>query len=184
MDLDTNSAGLGIELELTSPSDVELDSAQNRLLVLNAGCYAPAEGGSQHLRHGVEIVALATGTKSQPYQASNQDFLGRLVLLAGDQALIQRFDVNFGTHWNNWTIGSSTLGTELSGVPSAAELRWRRQPDRHLDHDERCGRQQRGRSLRAQRWDHDHDRKLALEHELRGQRRDSARALTHPQVGA
>lgn len=122
VDLNGSAAGEGIELSLVNPVDAALDVSEDRLLVLSAGCFAPADGGAVRVSHGVEAVDLGTGTTSTLYAAPNQDFLSRLLLRGSGQALVNTFDPSFGEHWYPWATVQPSFGAELSGVPAAPSL--------------------------------------------------------------
>jgi len=122
VDLNGSAAGEGIELALANPVDLALDAAQDRLLVLSAGCFAPTEGGSTRVGHGVESVALGSFATSTKYAAPNQDFLSRLLLRSSGAALLNSFDPSFAEHWYPWATATTALGSELGGVPAAPSL--------------------------------------------------------------
>jgi len=118
VDLNGASDGEAAELSLVSPSGIHLDSAQNRVVVLSSGCMTPGDGGSTRTRQGVEAVDLATGAVTVLLAPDNQDYLNRLVLVGGGQALLNTFD-DLGTeHWYDWTLGAAALGADLTDVPS------------------------------------------------------------------
>jgi hypothetical protein len=119
VDLNGSAPGVAVQLSLVDPVSVALDAANHRLLVMDAGCFASADGGAQRVKHGIEAVDLSTGATSVPYQPSTADFLTRLILTGAGQALVDRFDASYVEHWNWWQVGASTLGSELSGVPDA-----------------------------------------------------------------
>jgi len=119
VDLNGSAAGQGIDLGLTNPIELALDDAQNRLLVLSAGCFQAGDGGSTRVSHGVETVDLTNLAVGSALAPQNQDFLARLVLLDSSTALVNTFDSTFAEHWYPWKITTTTLGTELSGIPAS-----------------------------------------------------------------
>jgi hypothetical protein len=118
VDLNGASDGEAAELSLVSPSGIHLDMAQNRVIVLSSGCMSPGDGGSTRTRQGVEAVNLATGAVTVLLAPDNQDYLNRLVLVGGGQALLNTFDDVGTEHWYDWTLGAAALGAELNDVPS------------------------------------------------------------------
>ncbi|MCC6900708.1 MAG: hypothetical protein IT377_17135 [Polyangiaceae bacterium] len=120
VDLNGAAAGEGLELGLANPVDAALDG--DRMLILNAGCFAATDGGSARTKHGIEAVALKTGVVTSEYAAKNQDFLSRLVVRSSTAALVNTFDPSFAEHWYAWTIGQGGFGSELVGVPAAPSL--------------------------------------------------------------
>ncbi len=122
VDLNGSAAGEGIELSLANPVDAAIDIAQDRLLVLSAGCHAAADGGAARLKHGVESVDLKSGVATTLYAAPNQDFLSRLLVRSSSAALVNSFDPSYAEHWSTWSLSQNTLGAELSGVPTASSL--------------------------------------------------------------
>lgn len=119
VDLNGSAPGVAAKLSLVDPVSVALDTANHRLLILNAGCFAAADGGAQRVSQGIEAFDLSTDASSVLYQPNTPGFLNRLVLTTTGQALVDRFDANYVEHWNRWQVGASTLGSELSGVPDA-----------------------------------------------------------------
>ena len=115
-DLNGSASGEGIELSLVNPVDMVLDG--DKLLVLSAGCFAAADGGSQRTGFGIEEVTPSTGATAVALSPSDPDFLSRLLHLGGSDALIDRFDATYAEHWSRWSIGSTSLGTDLSDVPN------------------------------------------------------------------
>lgn len=122
VDLNGAAAGEGIELSMANPVDMAFDAGQNRLLVLHAGCFASADGGTSRTKHGVEAVDLTTFVATAAYTPANQDFLARFLLRNSTSAIIDSFDPTFAEHWYPWSVGQPTFGTELSSVPGAPTL--------------------------------------------------------------
>lgn len=119
VDLNGAAAGEAIPLGLHNPIDAALDVAGGRLFVLAAGCFAPGDGGSARTGHGAVAIDLASGQATVALAPSDGSFLSRLVYIGSDAALVNRFDETFAEHWNRWTTSQTSLGAELSGVPSA-----------------------------------------------------------------
>ncbi len=117
-----SDAGKGsgaIALHFVSPSSLALDGG--RLFVLASGCqFKEEDGGEKQVRHGIEVVTLATGTTTPVYTPTTQNFLTGVSLI-GDGALVSRYSVDFSSIlWNRWDLSSPDLGAALSGVPDAA----------------------------------------------------------------
>ncbi|HEX4478423.1 MAG TPA: hypothetical protein VH142_25245, partial [Polyangiaceae bacterium] len=107
-----------IALHFVSPSSLALDGG--RLFVLSSGCQGEADGNKNRVRHGIEVVTLATGTTAPLYTPATQNFLTGLSLI-GDGAVVSRYSVDFSTIlWNRWDLSSPDLGAALTDVPDAA----------------------------------------------------------------
>jgi hypothetical protein len=119
VDLNGAAAGQGLDLDLSNPIDLALDQTQNRLFVLNAGCFQGSDGGSTRVGHGVQTVDLANLTVGSALSPQNQDFLARLVVLDSSTALVDTFDSTFTEHWYSWQTSTTALGAELSSFPAA-----------------------------------------------------------------
>ncbi|HMR04214.1 MAG TPA: hypothetical protein PKA88_00485 [Polyangiaceae bacterium] len=119
-DLNGAAPGEGIALALSNPVDMSLDTAGKRLLVLHAGCFAGADGSVARQAYGVEAVALPGLVVTALFKPTSGDFLSRLLLLSGADAIINRFDSTFSEYWSSWTTTSTNLGSDLSAVPAAA----------------------------------------------------------------
>ncbi|MEZ4224359.1 MAG: hypothetical protein R3B13_25645 [Polyangiaceae bacterium] len=120
VDLNGSDAGDGVALSLQNPVDMVLDADGGRLVILHAGCFAAADAGKSRVAYGVEAVPLGTLTPASLLSPTSGDFLSRLLLLASDSAVIDRFDTNFSEFWSLWKPSNSSLGSDLSGVPGAA----------------------------------------------------------------
>jgi hypothetical protein len=118
VDVNGSAAGQAAELSLVSPSGLHLDSEQERLLVLQSGCFRTADAGSERVGYGVEAVNLTNGATEVLLAPDTGDFLNRLVPVGGGQALINSFDAVYEEHWHRWTLTSGALGTELTEVPA------------------------------------------------------------------
>ena len=119
VDLNGTAEGHAIELSLVSPTGMHFDEVNNRLLILNSGCFTAGEGGSRRVRHGIEAVDLATGTASVVLEPADESFLNRLIVLGAGEAALNSFDDLGDELWHRWSVGSPALGPELSGVPAA-----------------------------------------------------------------
>jgi len=118
VDLNGAADGKAISLSLVSPTSIALDSTGGKLTVLASGCYTGKTLGHQ----GVEVVDLAAATTSVAYAPTSDDFLDRLIITSGTNALLHTFDTSFGEHWYKLDLSTGTLGSELSGVPSAVSF--------------------------------------------------------------
>ncbi len=61
---------------------------------------------------------LTDGTSTLQYSDETENFLARMILTGGSDALINYFGTD-GPHWQRLDIASGTLQAELEGVPDA-----------------------------------------------------------------
>jgi len=118
VDLNGAADGKAIALSLVAPTSLALDATGAKLTVLASGCYTGETLGHQ----GVEVVDLGAATSSIAYAPTSSDFLDRLVITSGANALLHTFDTSFGAHWYKLDLSTGTLGSELTGVPSAVSF--------------------------------------------------------------
>ncbi len=117
VDLNGDKAGEAAELSLINPGSVSL-AADGSLVVLANGCYDGAV-----LKHrGVEVVG-ANGTSQVVFVPTNDDYMGKLILVGGSNALLGTSDATtFESHWYKLDLAAGTLGPPLVGVPNAASF--------------------------------------------------------------
>jgi hypothetical protein len=113
-DLNGDAEGKAIELKLVNPRSLSVNADGTALYMLADGCY----DGSTKVARGVEVVDLTDGSSTIAYKAEGEDFLSRMILIGGPDALIQSLDATYTSHWNKLEIGGA-LGAELANVPSA-----------------------------------------------------------------
>jgi hypothetical protein len=122
VDLNGDAEGKALELELVNPRSLSVNSDGTALYLLADGCYE----GSKKTHRGVEVVDLTDGTSTVVYEADGSDSLGnnylsKMILTGGADALIESFDDEFTTHWTKLEIGGA-LGAELENVPQAVSF--------------------------------------------------------------
>lgn len=121
VDLNGDAEGKAIELELVNQRSLSINSDGTALYMLADGCFEKDKKTSR----GVEVVDLTDGTTTVAYDASSDyesgDYLARLILTGGSDALLQSFDAEYTTHWTKLEIGGA-LGAELSDVPDAVSF--------------------------------------------------------------
>ena len=115
VDLNGEAPGKGIELKLANPNSLSINKDGDTLYLLGNGCFE----GANKTKHGVEVVHLSDGTTSVAYQATGNDYLGRMIMTVGADALIQSLDEAYATHWHKLDISQGTLGNEIANVPKA-----------------------------------------------------------------
>lgn len=118
VDLNGAADGKTLPLTLVAPTSMKLDAAGAKLTLLASGCYTSGKLGHQ----GVEVIDVTAGTSTVAYAPTTDDFLDRLILTGGTNALLHTFDDSFGAHWYKLDLATGTLGSELSGVPSAVSF--------------------------------------------------------------
>ncbi len=117
VDLNGDAAGKAAELSLVNPGSVSL-AADGSLVVLANGCYE----GATLKQQGIEIVD-ATGTSQVVFAPTNDDYLGKLILVGGSNALLGTSDATtFKSHWYKLDLAAGQLGAELMGVPDAVSF--------------------------------------------------------------
>jgi len=115
VDLNGEAPGKGIQLKLANPNSLSMNKSGDTLYVLGNGCF---EAGNK-TKHGVEVVDLSDGSTTVAYQATGNDYLGRMIMTVGADALIQSLDDSYATHWHKIDIAQGTLGNEIANVPQA-----------------------------------------------------------------
>jgi len=118
VDLNGSATGKAIELKLVNPRSLSINANGTKLTLLADGCYK----GINKLHRGVEVVDLTDHTTAVAYQAVDSNYLARLILTGGGEALLQSFDANFATLWNKLNIDGGTLGAEIHNVPQAVSF--------------------------------------------------------------
>ncbi|HEY3664419.1 MAG TPA: hypothetical protein VGL19_00405 [Polyangiaceae bacterium] len=118
VDLNGPAAGKGIELSLVSQSSIALSADGKSLVVLSAGCYEGATLKNQ----GVEVVDLEAGTTQAVYTPKGDDYLAKLIVTSGTDAVLGTFDSNFAGHWYKLDLSAGTLGDELMDVPGGVSF--------------------------------------------------------------
>jgi hypothetical protein len=116
VDLNGSGAGKAIELTLVSQNSLSVNADGTFLYMAASGCY---EDGT--LKHqGVEVVDLSDGSTTVAYAPEGSDYLAKLILIGGSDALLGTFDSLGATHWNTLDIAKNDLvGAELKDVPQA-----------------------------------------------------------------
>jgi hypothetical protein len=109
-----------VALPHQNPIDAYLDTLQNRIVILSAGCFETTDAGKVRVQAGIASYDLATKTATALYTSTSGDFLSRFIWLSASQVLVNTFDASFGEHWYSWDPAQTSLGAELTGVPSAA----------------------------------------------------------------
>jgi hypothetical protein len=115
VDLNGAADGKAIELSLVSQLSLALSADGKSLIVLSSGCYEGATLKNQ----GVEVVDLAAGTTQAVYAPTGTDFLAKLILVGGSNAVLGSFDDLGAPHWNKLDLTAGKLGDELLHVPDA-----------------------------------------------------------------
>jgi len=116
VDLNGKAAGKAIELQLVNQRSLSINADGTALYMLADGCYE----GDTKARRGVEVVDLLDGSTTVAYRAEGSDYLAKLILTGGEDALLQSLDADYAPHWNKLAIQAGTLGAEISDVPDAA----------------------------------------------------------------
>ena len=106
---DGQPRGHGIRRSVRPPADT-----QCRLF---RGCRR--RDGTSGLRRGRSHAPIPSRFAVCSAQLA-ETFLSRLLLLSSSQAVINRFDATFSEFWTTWSTASSSLGSDLSGVPAGA----------------------------------------------------------------
>ena len=121
VDLNGDSEGKAIELELVNQRSLSISSDGTTLYMLADGCFED----DQKVRSGVEVVDVTDGTTTVGYDATadyaSSDYLARLILIGGPNALLESFDENYATHWTKLELGHA-LGAEIENVPQAVSF--------------------------------------------------------------
>jgi hypothetical protein len=117
VDLNGDTAGEGLELSLTNPRAVSL-AADGSLILVSNGCY----DGATLKNNGVEVADPTTGASQVVFSPSTSDYLNRLILLSGSNALLESFDSSYATHRHKFDLASGALGAELTGVPDSVSF--------------------------------------------------------------
>ena len=117
VDLNGSGAGKAIELKLVNQRSLSVNSDGSALYMLADGCY----DGDSKISRGVEVVDLSDGSTTVAYEAPGNDYLSRMILLGGPDALLESLDDTFATHWNKLEIGGK-LGAEIHDVPQAVSF--------------------------------------------------------------
>jgi hypothetical protein len=117
VDLNGDADGEAAELSLTNPSSISL-AADGSLVVLSAGCYTAGKLKNQ----GIENLDPTTGVSTTVYAPSNDDFLAKLILTGGANALLGTADATFTPHWYKLDLTAGALGDELMNVPDAVSF--------------------------------------------------------------
>lgn len=119
VDLNGAAAGEGLELLGENPSALATDLAAHRLVVMQAGCYEPDDGGADagvlRAMRGIEAVDLATGTSSWLYTTTDVDRLSYLLWIGPTQAYVGK---GYPTAWYAWDPTSASLGAAEPSIPS------------------------------------------------------------------
>ena len=116
VDLNGAAAGKAIELTLVNQNSLSVNADGTFLYMLAAGCYEDGTLKNQ----GVEVVDLSDGSSTAPYAPEGTDYLAKLILIGGNNALLGSFDSLGASHWNTLDIASGMLvGEELANVPQA-----------------------------------------------------------------
>lgn len=115
IDLNGEAPGKGIELKLANPNSLSINKDGDTLYLLGNGCFE----GSNKVKHGVEVVDLSDNTTTVAYQAVGNDYLGRMIMTVGADALIHSLDVDWAPHWHKLDLAQGKLGNEIANVPQA-----------------------------------------------------------------
>lgn len=115
IDLNGAAPGKGIELKLANPNSLSMNKDGDTLYVLGNGCFE----GSNKVKHGVEVIDLSDASTTVAYEATGNDYLARMIMTVGADALIQSLDDAYAPHWHKLDISQGTLGNEIANVPQA-----------------------------------------------------------------
>jgi hypothetical protein len=98
------------------PGGLAYDSTTDRLLVVQAGCNQPNDGGAGPLvQREVEALSLGTGASTQLLDATQQGFPSAFVYIDATHAVLQ-FDFT-GTETYAWNPTTPTLGALIPNAP-------------------------------------------------------------------
>ena len=118
VDLNGAADGEALELSLANPSSVDL-AADGSLVVLSNGCYQ----GTKLKSSGIEVLDPTTGASTVAYVPKTDDYLGKLILAGGSNALLGTSDsTTFQSHWYKVDLSNGMLGEELLNVPDAVSF--------------------------------------------------------------
>jgi len=115
IDLNGEAPGKGIELKLANPNSLSINKSGDTLYLLGNGCFE----GSNKVKHGVEVVDLSDNSTTVAYQAVGNDYLSRMIMTVGADALIHSLDVDWAPHWHKLDLAQGKLGNEIANVPQA-----------------------------------------------------------------
>ena len=115
VDLNGDSEGKAIELTLANPNSLSINGDGTTLYLLGSGCYE----GDEMTHQGMEVVSLEDGTTTVNYEATGDDRLSRLIMIGGEDALLETSDTSYVTHWHKFDVAAGKVGAELANVPKA-----------------------------------------------------------------
>lgn len=120
VDLNGKDAGKGIELQLVNPRSLSLNADGDTAYLLADGCW---DSTTTKKNGGVEVVDLTAATSTVAYSDETTNYLAKLILTGGSDALIQYSDEHFITsHTQRLDLSNGTLGDELDGVPDVVSF--------------------------------------------------------------
>jgi hypothetical protein len=109
VDLNGTADGKAIQLYLANPAEAQLSADGKTITVLAMGCYDGAQD-----KQGIEQVHLDVASTTVAYAPTDGSFPNDLILLGGQQALLQP---NYGDKWRKLDLSTGTIGATLDNVP-------------------------------------------------------------------
>jgi len=128
VDLDGDGGNGALALIGANPTAFVPDLAAGRLLVVDAGCYDPPEGGIgdggpdaqaslPREGRGIEALTLASGASAWLYRHTGTERLSGMVLVDATHAFVSTDDASLDTHWHAWDPSMPTLGAQVTSFP-------------------------------------------------------------------
>jgi hypothetical protein len=114
VDLNGSAAGEGIEVNSKNPGAIAWDETNKRILLLGTGCASAAD---KREGRGLEAIDPLSAKSTWLWQSSSLD-RPAVMLWTGTTAIVGVDDSKFARHWYPWSGSATTLGSELSGIPS------------------------------------------------------------------
>ncbi len=119
IDLNGKAAGKGIDLQLVNPRSLSINADGDTAYLLADGCW----DGTTKKNGGVEVVDLTDASSAVAYTDETSNYLSRMILTGGTDALIQYSDEHFITStWQHLDLSNGSLGDKLDGVPDAVSF--------------------------------------------------------------